>query len=118
VIQTLFRNNDALFQDENSPIHTTGTVQSWFDVHIGELPHLPCPAQSQDLKINEPLWSVLETRARNRFPPPTSLKQLDVLQGERYKIPLETVQNLYESFPGMIVAVLKEKGGRTPCCGI
>jgi hypothetical protein len=79
---------------------TAGTVQSWFEEHEGELQHLPWPAQSPDLNITEPLWSVLETRVRNRFPPPTSLKQLeDVLQEEWDKIPLETVQNLYESIP-------------------
>jgi hypothetical protein len=48
--------------------------------------HLPWPAQLPDLNITEPLWSVLETRVRNRFPPPTSLKQFeDVLQEEWYK---------------------------------
>jgi hypothetical protein len=31
MIQTLFANNDAVFQDDNAPIHTAGTVQSWFD---------------------------------------------------------------------------------------
>jgi hypothetical protein len=52
---------------------------------------------------------------RNRFPPPTYLKQLDsVLQEEWYKIPLETVQNLYEPIPERIAAVLKAKGGPTP----
>jgi hypothetical protein len=52
---------------------------------------------------------------RNRFPPPTSLKQLEhVLQEEWYKIPLETVQNLYESLPRRTAAVLKAKGGPTP----
>jgi hypothetical protein len=54
---------------------------------------------------------------RNRFPPPTSLKQLDdVLQEEWYKIPLQTVQNLYGSLlrRTAITAVLKGKGGRTP----
>jgi hypothetical protein len=45
----------------------------------------------------------------NRFPPPTSLKQLeDVPQKEWYKIPLETVQYLYESIQRRFVAVLKE----------
>jgi hypothetical protein len=45
-----------------------------------------------------------------RFPPPTSLKQSeDVLQEEWYKIPLETVQNLYESIPGRTAAVLEAK---------
>jgi hypothetical protein len=51
---------------------------------------------------------------RNRFPPPTSLKQLeDVLQEERYKIPLQTVENLYESIL-RTAAVFKAKGGPTP----
>jgi hypothetical protein len=51
----------------------------------------------------------------NRFPPQTSLKQPeDVLQEEWYKIPLETVQNLYEPIPRRIAAVLKAEGCPTP----
>jgi hypothetical protein len=54
------------------------------------------------------------TRVRNRFPPPTPLKQLeDVLHEEWYKILLQIVQNLYESIP-RIAAVHKAKGGPTP----
>jgi hypothetical protein len=114
MIQTLFPNNDAVFQDDNAPIHTAGTVQSLFEEHAGEPQHLPWPAQLPNLNITEPLWSVLETRVRSRFPPPTSLKQLeDVLQKDWYKIPLETVQNLYESVP-RIAAVLKAKRCPTP----
>jgi hypothetical protein len=41
MIQTLFPDNDAVFQDDNVPIHTSRTVQSWFEEHEGELPHLP-----------------------------------------------------------------------------
>jgi hypothetical protein len=63
------------------------------------------------LNIIEPLWSVVETGMRNRFPPWTSLKQLeDVLQQEWHKIPLEIVQNLYKSIPRSIAAILKAKG--------
>jgi hypothetical protein len=53
---------------------------------------------------------------RNILPPPTSPKQLeDVLQEERYKIPQETVLNLYESIPRRTAAVFKAKDGPTPC---
>jgi hypothetical protein len=41
MIQTLFPNNDAVFQGDNAPIHTGGTVKSWFEKHEGELQHLP-----------------------------------------------------------------------------
>jgi hypothetical protein len=51
---------------------------------------------------------------RNRFPPPTCVKQLeDVLQEEWHKIPPETVQNLYESIPRWIAAVLNTKASNT-----
>jgi hypothetical protein len=106
--------NDAVFQDDNAPVHIAGTVQSWFQEHEIQLQHLPWPTQSPDLNITGPLWSVLETRMRNRFPPPTSLKQLEeVLQEEWYKFLLETVQNLYESIRRRIAAVLKANIGPT-----
>jgi hypothetical protein len=76
-------------------IHTAGTVQSWFEKHEGELRPFLWSAQSPHLNITEPLWSVLETTVRKRFPSPTSLHHLeDVLEEEWYKIPLGNVQIL------------------------
>jgi hypothetical protein len=47
--------------------------------------------KSMKVNIIKPLWSV-----RNRFPPPTSLKQHeDVLPEEWHNIPLKTVQNFH-----------------------
>jgi hypothetical protein len=67
------------------------------------------------LNITEALRSGLETRVRNRFPPPASLKQLeDVLQEEWYKIWLETVQKLYKSTVARRTAALLKAGGPTP----
>jgi hypothetical protein len=49
------------------------------------------------------------------FPPPTSLNQSKDVQEEWHKIPLETVQKLYESTAARrTAAVLKVKGGPTP----
>jgi hypothetical protein len=67
LIQTLFLNNDVVFHDDNAPIHTAETVQSWFEEKEGELKDLPWPTQSPDLNINEPLWSVMETSVRIRL---------------------------------------------------
>jgi hypothetical protein len=115
MIQTLFPNTYAVFQDDNAPIHAAGTVQSWVEENEGELQHLPWPSQSPHLYITEPLWSVLGTRMRNIFPSPTSLKQLeDFLQEEWYKILLETVQNFYVSIPRRTAAVLEAKYGAAP----
>jgi hypothetical protein len=81
-------NNDAVFQDDVPPTHTARSVHSWSEEHEDALQHLLWPAQSPHLNITEPLWSVLESRVRSRFPPPTSLKRLeDVLHEERYNIP-------------------------------
>ena len=75
VVQVLFPNNDAIFQDD-LPIHTARSVQSWFEQHEDALQHLLWLAQSPTLNIIESLWSVLESRMRSRFPP-LSLKQLE-----------------------------------------
>ena len=74
VFQVLFPNNDAIFQDD-LPIHTARSVQSWFEQHEDAL-RLLWLAQSPTLNIIESLWSVLESRMRSRFPP-LSLKQLE-----------------------------------------
>jgi hypothetical protein len=67
------------------------------------------------VNVNETLWSVLETRVKNRFPSPASLKQFgDFLPEEWYKIPLQTFQNLHESIPIRTAAVVKAKVGPTP----
>jgi hypothetical protein len=33
MIQTLFLNNDPVFQDDSAPFQTDGTVKSWFEGH-------------------------------------------------------------------------------------
>ena len=115
MVRELFPDGDAFFQDDNAPIHTARIVKQWYDEHSDELEHLIWPPQSPDLNIIEPLWSILEVQLRSRFPPPSSLKELEaVLTEEWAKIPLKTIENLYESIPRRINAVLASKGGPTP----
>jgi hypothetical protein len=79
----MLMNNDAVVQDDSAPIHTAGTVQSWFEEHEGEVQRNPWLAQPPQLNNADPHRSVLENRVRSRFPPPTSLKQLEnILQEE------------------------------------
>jgi hypothetical protein len=75
LVQLLFPNNDAIFQDDDLPILTARSVQSWFEEHGDALQHHLWPAQLHNLSIIEPLWSVLESRVRSRFLPPSFLKQ-------------------------------------------
>jgi len=78
VIQMLLPNNDEIFQDDHSPIHTAGS----FEEHEDAVQYIPWPAQQPDLNIIEPLWSVSESRVRSRYPLPSSLKQLEVFLHE------------------------------------
>jgi hypothetical protein len=40
MFQMLFPSNDAVFQQDNAPIHRAGTIHSWFEEHEGKLQHL------------------------------------------------------------------------------
>ena len=64
-------NNDAIFQENSSPIHTASSVQSWFEKHEDALQNLTWPSHSPDLNIVRPLWSAIESRVRSRFPSAT-----------------------------------------------
>jgi hypothetical protein len=66
----LFPNNDAIFQDDASPIHTARRIESSSGEREDSLRQLPWPAQSPALNITEPLWLVSESRVRSRFRPP------------------------------------------------
>jgi hypothetical protein len=91
------------FYKTTVPPFTQLELLSWFEEHKSELKPLPWPAQSPGLNIIEPLCLVLETRLRNRFLPLTPLKQLEDVLQEQYKIQLETVQDLYESIPRIVI---------------
>ena len=72
---------------------------------------LPWPAQSPDLNPIEHLWDVLERKVRSRWPLPKNKKELvNVLQEEWSKIEPEVLENLVESIPRRVKAVIEAKG--------
>jgi len=65
MVQVLFPNNDGIFSGQQIAIHTARSVQSCFEEHDDAIQHRLWLAQSPNLNIMEPLWSVLESRVRS-----------------------------------------------------
>jgi hypothetical protein len=54
MVQMWYPDNEAVFQDDSSPMHTARSVQSRFEQYEDALQHLG-PTQSPHLNIIEPL---------------------------------------------------------------
>ena len=54
----LFSEGNAIFQDDNAPIHTTKIVSEQHEEHSGEVEHLIWLPQPPDFNIIENLWCI------------------------------------------------------------
>jgi len=72
------------------------------------------PAQSPDLNPIEHLWSHLKKKLADYDTPPKGILELwERVQEEWEEIGPEVCQNLIESMPRCVEAVIKAKGGYT-----
>jgi len=104
--------SDIIFQQDNDPKHTSRKAKEVMEEL--ELTVMKWPAQSPDLNPIEHLWFHLKQQLAKHLVPPAGINELwERVQEEWNKIPASVCQNLIESMPRRVEAVLKSKGGYT-----
>jgi DDE superfamily endonuclease len=104
--------DDIIFQQDGDPKHRSKLAQEWFKNH--KITVLPWPAQSPDLNPIEHLWEHLKRRLGEYEEEPKGILELwERIEKEWEKIPASVCQNLIESMPRRVEAVLRAKGGYT-----
>jgi hypothetical protein len=100
------------FQQDNDFKHTSRKATKWFEDN--DIQVLSWPAQSPDLNPIEHLWEHLKRQLRKYDNPPRGAHELwDRLVDEWNEIAPEVCQNLIESMPRRIEAVIKANGDHT-----
>jgi transposase len=108
----MFPDGDGWFQEDNASPHRS-KVATAFRTKSG-LRTLTWPAQSPDLNPIENLWAIIKNRIRNRRNKPSSLPELERLVQREWKaIPRHVIENLVDSMPRRIQAVIAAQGGPT-----
>jgi hypothetical protein len=104
--------DDTIFQQDNDPKHTSKMAKKWFSDHNIEV--LPWPAQSPDMNPIEHLWGHLKRQLQSyESPSPGILGLWERVETEWEKISPKVCQDLIESMPRRVAAVIKAKGGHT-----
>ena len=104
--------SDVIFQQDNDPKHNSKMAQSYLKDHGFTV--MLWPANSPDLNPIEHLWHHLKMKLDEYEHPPNSLHQLwGRVEKEWEKIDKSVCQNLIESMPRRLAAVIKAKGGYT-----
>lgn len=101
-----------IFQQDNARVHTADVVKDFFA--RTRITVMNWPANSPDLNPIEHVWAYIKYHLDQLPEHPKTMKELwDRVQDIWTSIPLEFIQNLYESLPTRMKMVCKNRGGHT-----
>jgi len=111
-IESLDDDITFIFQDDNASVHRAGCVIEFKEEYM--ISSLPWPAQSPDLNPIEHLWDVLGRKVHEHIPHPKNRRELiAVLEEEWNNIEPDVLENLVNSMPNRVQAVIQSHGNPT-----
>ena len=106
------KKSELVFMQDGARCHTAATTTQWLqDNEIQFWGKDEWPPNSPDLNPIENLWSILQESMQKEKSPPKDVDGLTKLLKKSWRnIPLETLENLVNSMPHRVKAVIEAKG--------
>ncbi|GFV23086.1 transposable element Tcb2 transposase [Trichonephila clavipes] len=102
----------AVFQQDNARPHVAKTVKSYLDSQQVQL--LPWPAYSPDMSPIEHVWDIVGGRLARDLRPVVSIDEFWLrIQTIWNTLPQADIQNLFNSMPRRVAALIAARGGHT-----
>jgi transposase len=114
-LNRLFPDGDGIFQQDNDPKHTAHIIRNYirrsnmncFDPT--SVMQVVWPAQSPDLNPIENLWSILDSRLKDRTPS-NERELFQILRDEWNTLPIDQLTKLVDSMPNRCAKVIENRG--------
>ena len=101
-----------VFQDDNARPHRARMIDNFLETN--EIQRLDWPAMSPDMNPIENLWAELTRQLDRLEQQPSTIPQLRVALDTAWRaIPVQTLENLVNSMPRRVQALINARGGNT-----